>query len=99
MEVVNLNSINRVIHMVGRAETRNRTKFHQYYQLYQFRGELNKYGRGERAMNNHEYHQRYMEAMKKLAGNPEHKDRSTQWEGGEDNCDPDIATEDPALDE
>ena len=50
-------------------------------------------------MTNDEYHMQFMSAMKKLAGNNEHTDRSTQWEDGEDNCDPDIATEDVTLDE
>ena len=48
-------------------------------------------------MSNHEYHQRYLEAMKKLAGNSEHKDWCDHWKGGECNCDPDVSTEDVPL--
>lgn len=44
-------------------------------------------------MNNHEYHQHFMEAIKKLAGNPEHKDWCTHWNGGECNCDPNVSIE------
>ena len=50
-------------------------------------------------MNNHEYHQRYMEAMKTLAGNPEHKDWCAHWKGGECSCDPSVSPEDVPLHE
>ena len=43
-------------------------------------------------MSNHEYHQRYLEAMKKLVGEP--KDRCTHREGDECNCDPSASPED-----
>ena len=45
-------------------------------------------------MSNHEYHQYYMEAMKKLAGNRKHKDWCAHWKGGACNCDPTISAED-----
>ena len=50
-------------------------------------------------MSNHEYHQRYMEAMMKLADNPEHKDGCAHWKGGECSCDPDVTAEDASLNE